>query len=437
VIHRDIKPANIMLGDFGEVYVLDWGVAKVSGETDIDPVDETSDDLVTVAGVAIGTPAYMAPEQARGVADLDGRADVYSLGCVLFEILTREQFHSLKGLAAGAEDATVTEVPIEHRRPAKRAPDRDVPPELDQLCADATSPDRAHRPATARELGRAVQQFLDGDRDLAMRKSLAQRHLAAAQTAFATREVEGQRRIAIREAGQALALDPTLADAATLVSRLMIEPPATTPKEVQEELAVAERKLLRNHGRVSVLTYSLYLAFIPLWFVVASMESFVFLVCSLVVNFTLMLQVSRGRIVPSVVLWVGIATLIGGLAYTFSPLWIAPGLAAVIAMILALDPRLTSAPRAIGLGLTIIAGVLLPWIAERLGMIPGTLTISPTGANFHAPGLEHMRDWVLAFYVIALVTTAVAIGYGVVCSSRTARRQLQIQAWQLRQLVVE
>jgi len=94
VIHRDLKPDNIVLGEFGEVYVLDWGVAKVIGEADIEPdtigsgPGEPTIDRTTIPGTPIGTPGYMAPEQAHGFLDVDGRADVYSLGCVLFEILT-------------------------------------------------------------------------------------------------------------------------------------------------------------------------------------------------------------------------------------------------------------------------------------------------------------------------------------------------------------
>jgi len=86
-VHRDLKPANIVLGDFGETYVLDWGVARVMDEeerpsfADVGTIAEGSPAYTeTVAGAILGTPGYIAPEQIRGDSDLDGRADVYALG---------------------------------------------------------------------------------------------------------------------------------------------------------------------------------------------------------------------------------------------------------------------------------------------------------------------------------------------------------------------
>jgi serine/threonine protein kinase len=97
VIHRDIKPQNVMVGEFGETVVLDWGLAKVKGQKDI-RADAIERDLKlikeagageTVAGKPIGTPAYMSPEQADGrIEEIDEQSDVWSLGAVLYEILT-------------------------------------------------------------------------------------------------------------------------------------------------------------------------------------------------------------------------------------------------------------------------------------------------------------------------------------------------------------
>jgi serine/threonine protein kinase/Flp pilus assembly protein TadD len=79
VVHRDIKPENVMVHE-GEAVVTDFGIAKA--------VSVASGDSLTQAGMAVGTPAYMSPEQASGEGELDGRTDIYSLGCVLFEMLT-------------------------------------------------------------------------------------------------------------------------------------------------------------------------------------------------------------------------------------------------------------------------------------------------------------------------------------------------------------
>lgn len=109
VIHRDLKPQNVMLGAFGEVLVLDWGVAKTSRPPS-PPVVEVA------AGTAAGTPGYMAPEQMSGEAD--ARADVYGLGGVLFFLLTRE--HPLP--AGGASDQWASgAVPIALRAICERA----------------------------------------------------------------------------------------------------------------------------------------------------------------------------------------------------------------------------------------------------------------------------------------------------------------------------
>ena len=101
VIHRDLKPSNIMVGKFGEVLVVDWGIAKVmqmeSSSEDDEPVVVTNRSRSgkdEEAGLVLGTPAYMSPEQAAGyMYAIDHRSDIYSLGVILYQILTGETYH--------------------------------------------------------------------------------------------------------------------------------------------------------------------------------------------------------------------------------------------------------------------------------------------------------------------------------------------------------
>jgi tetratricopeptide (TPR) repeat protein len=159
VLHRDLKPSNVVLGDFGEVVVLDWGLARLLGQADGDlggPVVEAdSGASETVQGQVLGTPAYMAPEQAEGRLDLLSQTtDVYGLGAMLYAILTgRPPF-------AGGETATLLRQVI-HDEPARpRSVQADVPAALEAVCLKALARQPQDRYASAKDLAAEVQRWL-------------------------------------------------------------------------------------------------------------------------------------------------------------------------------------------------------------------------------------------------------------------------------------
>ncbi|MGE5231639.1 MAG: protein kinase domain-containing protein [Deltaproteobacteria bacterium] len=141
VVHRDIKPENVMLHE-GEALVTDFGIAKA--------VSVAGAESLTQTGVAVGTPAYMSPEQAAGEADPDGRSDIYSLGCVLYEMLAgATPFTGPTAQAVMARRFTDTPPPVRAARPT-------VPETVEQAVARALARVPADRFATAAQLAQAL-----------------------------------------------------------------------------------------------------------------------------------------------------------------------------------------------------------------------------------------------------------------------------------------
>jgi serine/threonine protein kinase len=163
VLHRDLKPQNIMLGAFGEVLVLDWGLAKQVGEQTPPAAKETGGAAGlgpphTGHGTVLGTPGYMSPEQARGDVDLiDERADVYALGAILHFLLTDQAAAGEAPLAGSQTNAGAALT-----QPRRRG--RSIPRALEAICRKALAAERSERYASVTEMGADITDFLAGRR---------------------------------------------------------------------------------------------------------------------------------------------------------------------------------------------------------------------------------------------------------------------------------
>jgi WD40 repeat protein/tRNA A-37 threonylcarbamoyl transferase component Bud32 len=147
VVHRDVKPSNVMVGDDGRPHVMDFGLAK----------REAGEITMTVEGQVLGTPAYMSPEQAGGEAHrVDGRSDVYSLGVILYQLLTGELPF------CGTTRMLLHQVLHDDPKPPRRLNDK-VPRDLETVCLKCLEKDPARRYATAQALADDLRRFLKGE----------------------------------------------------------------------------------------------------------------------------------------------------------------------------------------------------------------------------------------------------------------------------------
>jgi serine/threonine-protein kinase len=266
IVHRDIKPENIMVGDFGEVYVLDWGIAREGTEA---PTGETAvpgkgvTPSSTLSGTVLGTPGYMAPEQVRGdLEEIDARTDVYALGAVLFELLTGHDLNQ----GQDVNDILAETLTGVDARATARFPDLDIAPELELACMQAVATKKMDRFQSARELHDRIEAYLDGDRDLERRRQQADHHAKNARKALDGGNDLADRAVAMREAGRALALDPAHQEAATIVTKLLLEPPDAEPREIGEQISQNQHENTRALTRAASWMLSGLLVITPfLW----------------------------------------------------------------------------------------------------------------------------------------------------------------------------
>ncbi len=444
VLHRDLKPANIMLGDFGEVYVLDWGLARLYSTADdlaVPNVEVAAEAMgKTAHGAILGTPGYMSPEQIRGAIDeLDERSDVYALGTILFETLTREALH----VGDTAERILVETLRGVDARPSQRAPSLEVAPELEAICVRATSLEKIGRFPSARALSDAVEGYLDGDRDLARRRELAAGHAAAgveaATRALAEGDAEARAR-ALQEVGRAIVLDPNNADAARTLLRLLTEPPRELPAEARAEVAASERSVMRGALRTAGWAYLTFILYLPLGWWMGTRMPGVGMITELVWALAVLWcfwgykrNVIDERMMP---IFYAVTTLgVVATSVLFGSLIFLPVVAVANTLSMTLSSPLRHRPWIIATG---VASMVVPFGLEVLHVLPpryaftgDTIVVKAMAVGF--PAVPTMTFLVFANAAILLVS-GIFVGRVREALHRAEERVI-LQAWQLRQLV--
>jgi len=430
VIHRDLKPGNVMLGEYGEIYVLDWGLAQWRSQP-----SESSDPTAPV----LGTPGYIAPEQTFAGTQIDHRADVYALGAILFEFLSLQRLHvgrdSQEILKSTRRKHSVTA--------QQRAPERDIPPELDAACARATSFSPANRYDTVSELREDIDKFLDGHRNQTLRRELADRHAMSATTATElafseTRDAEMHRRRALQDVARALALDPDNAGARRCLVKLIAEPPPILPAEVRDEIARGVESEGKFAFKLGAIAYAVFvvITLVTLLQGLRSWSGLAIVAGCVGVAGLWCVRLSRTfRPAEALGVFTLSSTAITVATGFYGPLVMVPVLAAanVITFNMAIVRRFRAHVFVIG-SLVFLVPALAEWtgiVDPFYAMEAGRIVIRPRFIEFD----ETMVRIALVLVNIAAIVVPTLVVWKLADIKDDLRRKLVLQSWQLRQLV--
>jgi serine/threonine-protein kinase len=461
VIHRDLKPGNLMLGTLGEVYVLDWGVAKLLALGETGPtteadaaaatqlaighiaLDDTLDARTPVSetrvGELLGTPGYMAPEQIdAGYTVVGVAADVYALGAILFEILGTRPLHERNNLNQILA-STIAGVDVAERL---RARGDEAPPELVALCSTATAVDPKDRMPDVATLLDGVERYLEGDRNLALRRQLATVEAEAAQRdarhALAHDDAEARAR-ALAACSRALALDPDDLRARATLLELLLTPPRDTPAEVARSILDSESEAGRTNARGGVFAFTAFLGFVPVvaWMGVRDTAVLAALVACMAAGLVASILGGRARRPQA---WAPVVLVLSTLALValsrvFGPFVLVPGLAMANAISFSLESR--GRVRALYVAISTL-GVAVPAGLEALGVFApsymfegGRMLVMP-----HLTELPRTQSLILLWSasLAAIVVPSIAVSR-TRDALRSAERRLAVVAWQLGKLV--
>ncbi len=462
VIHRDLKPENVMLGEYGEVYILDWGVAKrqerrASGpsrraldEADAlphagrdDDDDEPEIEALTVAGSTLGTLEYMAPEQYLGSHSLDERSDVYALGAILYEILGELWFRH-----APSRADLVRLVWRETLRPLDRARPEGASPELDAVWRKATATKPRDRFQSVRELHDAIVSHLDAEREIVRSREMA---LALARDAAleletaggSPVEAEARRGRALRSLGRALAVDPSQAEALEALVNDLLEHPAEAAPEVESEILAAEHTIALRAFRLSVVMYAVWLAFLMIGHLfmgvlsraaMGSMGAVVLALLGYNLWASYRRRYERRHMMIMMVLGFGAISLT---AAFLGPLVLLPSLATTMFAAFAVTMRSDHRARGVAMALS-AAAVLVPALLQLAGVLPGSYLFED-GKIVIVPHLvslpAHLAPVLLTAIAVLTVLFANLGTAQVVGELSRSERAALTQAYRLRQLL--